>query len=207
MIYRAEDADLSDFDIKRVSYKNNTMFTEAVQVTIENIGGLSIEFETGLSYGGGVPYFQFLAQRGTEDEKMEPTKMHIVVGLWIIVLWNELHLFHDREFQNTFTIVESSAVAEMDAGIKTHDEIRQEVLGGKTVGELREELKGAPQVAGYSPDATQVMPAAGKLTFGPFTEEQLEPFQNPSKMWGPNPESPINPLFQHREKPNYTTDS
>jgi hypothetical protein len=106
-VYDARSLDLSHLNPDRVSYDHKEIHTEAIQVTPENIGKLSLEFEEELFYDqGGRPYFVFSAKRfdpDAVDGQQPPHELYVRLTDWIVPLWDELHIFRDPIFRNTFT--------------------------------------------------------------------------------------------------------
>jgi hypothetical protein len=144
MIFSSKDVDLSDFpDITSVCYlsKNTHIITQAVQVTAENIGKLCLEFESELDYRGPTaPGFTFKAKRGTADDPADPAYLYAFVGVWIVPIWGEIHLFRNTEFVNTFsTDVPGPYDDKPSADIKTVKEMRVELgaTGGHSLFEDR----------------------------------------------------------------------
>jgi hypothetical protein len=91
--------------LESVSYPPKKINTVAVKVTTENIGALSLEFESELCYfNNGVPFFETEVSRGTEAEPKPARYLQIRPGDWIVVLWDEYHLFRENEFQHTFRV-------------------------------------------------------------------------------------------------------
>jgi hypothetical protein len=91
---------LSHLNPERVSYEPKNIHTEAIQVTAENIGKLSLEFEEELFFDSvGNPYFMFTAER----EGQESSELYVHLTNWIIPLRGELHRFTDEIFTSTFT--------------------------------------------------------------------------------------------------------
>jgi hypothetical protein len=105
-VFTAQDIRLAHLFPVQVSYPPKQLHTEALQVTIENIGKLSLEFEEELFYdAGGHPYFVFAAERGTALDADQPrTEITLYVRLtdWIVPLRGELHVFRNVIFQSTF---------------------------------------------------------------------------------------------------------
>jgi hypothetical protein len=88
--------------LESVSYPPKQINTVAVKVTPENIGALSIEFESELLYTGpGLPHFYADFERIVGGEKTS-VAVEIRLGDWIVVLWDEFRMFRDHEFQHTF---------------------------------------------------------------------------------------------------------
>lgn len=105
MIFGTKDVNLSHLDPIQVSYAPKGIITEAIEVRDENIGKLALEFETELRYyDTGLTWFTFMADRDAEPP-LNSRKLLINVGFWIVVLWGELHVFRDKEFQSTFVQV------------------------------------------------------------------------------------------------------
>jgi hypothetical protein len=65
---------------------------------------LAVEMQRDLYYTGeynqGTPYFTFVATRFEE----QPIELTVTPGVWVILLWGELHVFRDDVFRNTFVI-------------------------------------------------------------------------------------------------------
>lgn len=102
-VFSAESVNLLHLGPERVSYEPKDILTEAIQVTQENIGKLSLEFEEELFYdNSGRPFFVFSASRGKEDSPADPAELYVRLSDWIVPLRGELHIFRDVIFQNTF---------------------------------------------------------------------------------------------------------
>lgn len=105
-IFTAESVNLSHLNPGRYSYEPKNIHVEAVYVTPENIGKLSLEFEEELFYDvTGRPYFAFDAERRSVDDGESPETSQLYVRLtdWIVPLRGELHIYRDQTFQSTFT--------------------------------------------------------------------------------------------------------
>lgn len=106
-VFDARSINLLHLNPVRVSYHPKDIHTEAIQVSIENVGKLSLEFETELYYEAqGRPYFVFMSKRfdaGEPDGQTSPHELYVRLSDWIVPLWDELHVFRDAVFQNTFT--------------------------------------------------------------------------------------------------------
>jgi hypothetical protein len=103
MIFAAKDFNVYHLGMIPVNYPPRSINTYAIQVTSENIGALSLELQVGLRYDGdGVPYVKFAAERGTVEQPDTPDGLHVYVDDWIVVLWDQLYVFQDTEFRNTF---------------------------------------------------------------------------------------------------------
>lgn len=108
-VLNAESLNLSHLNPRQISYEPKNIHTEAIQVTPENIGKLSLEFEQELVYDNqGRPYFFFSAQRFDSglDVLDGSTELFVRMTDWIVPLRGELHVFRDDVFQNTFDFVE-----------------------------------------------------------------------------------------------------
>lgn len=95
---------------RNVSYIPKGIHTEAIFVTIENIGKLSLEFEAEILYSqqNGLPYFMVTLARQLDHDTPETgmtgtTRVAIRVNDWIVPLRNEIHVYRDDLFENTFT--------------------------------------------------------------------------------------------------------
>lgn len=109
-----------------ISYHLRAIHTMALQVTEENIGILALEFETELTY----------CPEGDVSLKVWVERTEAAVGArilefyptdWIVVLWDEFHLFRDKEFQHTFSFdsIETPLAAEPDAPRMTDEDIKK----------------------------------------------------------------------------------
>lgn len=111
--FNAESLNLSHLSPHRVSYAPKNIVTEAIQVTPENIGKLSLEFEEELFYDAqGRPYFYFSADRFDElieGGKGDPSEVFVRLMDWIVPLRGEIHIYRDGLFQHTFAFDNASA--------------------------------------------------------------------------------------------------
>lgn len=101
----AESVNLIHLQPELVSYEPKGIHTEALQVTSENIGKLSLEFEKELLYDNqGRPFFFFAAQRfdSNLDDIDGAAELFVRVTDWIVPLRGEIHIFRDLIFKNTF---------------------------------------------------------------------------------------------------------
>lgn len=155
MEFAAHDVSLGHLGTTRVSYAPKSILSEAIQVTPENIGKLSIEFESELFYReDGAPYFIFWAKRGT-DEAPEPRRqLRIVPGVWIIPLWDdELHVYRDVEFRRTF-LIEPELIVDP-------------TLFETTLVKEEQKLEGQDVVKVEPAETTQIVPAFGSIAPSP----------------------------------------
>lgn len=91
------------FGMVQVTYSPKNIGTFALQVTRENIGALSIEFESELKYdAAGTSYFQIDVGRRSEIDPDDFVRIGIQPGDWLVILWDEYRLFRDYEFKHTF---------------------------------------------------------------------------------------------------------
>lgn len=92
--------------LESVSYPPKKINTVAVKVTRENIGALSIEFETELFYGrpSGDPFFNLDAARPTADNPDRFVTIQVNLDDWLVVLWDEYRVFRENEFAHTFRL-------------------------------------------------------------------------------------------------------
>lgn len=110
MILSAQDFDsLYHLGSVPVTYSPRDINTEAIQATRENIGAISVELRSELRYesnDSARPYCVVVARRATEEEPDKaPSRYFLNLGDWIVVLWDEIHVFHDYEFKHTFNFV------------------------------------------------------------------------------------------------------
>ena len=107
------DVSLSHLNPIPCDYHHKAIHTEAIQVTLENIGKLSLEFEEELFYGpDGRPFFVFDAQRGENVDGGEVTQLYVRVTDWIVPLRGEIHIYREQTFWTTFDL--PTAVSEDD---------------------------------------------------------------------------------------------
>jgi hypothetical protein len=97
--FNAETVDLSHFNLQKFTYEPKKIVTQAILVTPENVGQLALEFDAEIFSPSGVePYFAILCERYDADS----VTLHVQPGYWIVPLRNEIHLFRNDIFQNTF---------------------------------------------------------------------------------------------------------
>jgi hypothetical protein len=129
MIFGARDVNLSHLYPVRVSYAPKGIVTEAIQATRENIGKLALEFEEELLFNHeDAPYFRIQAERGTQSKPQTPRLFHIRPGDWIVPLRDEIHVYKDELFQNTFDI-ETLISPDFQEGIQTPEQVRDSLRG------------------------------------------------------------------------------
>jgi hypothetical protein len=138
-VYDAQSLNLSHLNPQPVSYHPKNIHTEAIQVTPDNIGKLSLEFEEELFYGAdGRPYFVFSAKRFDPDEpdgQQPPNELYLRLTDWIVPLWDEIHVFRDVVFQKTFTFNEPvlssglHSIGRSNGSFKPNDRVRVRKTG------------------------------------------------------------------------------
>lgn len=107
--YDASSANLNHLNPHSVSYERKGIHTEAILVTTENIGKLSLEFETEVLYSNtqSLPYFWITVARKLDQDTDETgmtgsARLCVRVNDWIVPLRNEIHIYTDELFRNTF---------------------------------------------------------------------------------------------------------
>lgn len=104
--FSAKDVRLFHLNMLEVTYAPKDIQTMALEVTPDNIGSLSLEFETDLFYyENGMPFFKISVTRGTELDTKPNLLLHVRIGDWIVILWDEIHIFRTHEFNSTFDIM------------------------------------------------------------------------------------------------------
>ncbi len=101
MAFNAESVDFDAFHPVTADYGPRDIHAVAAMVTSHNVGQWAVEFEKDLINGGaGGPSFEFVAEREGE----EPITLTVKAGVWIVKIWQELHIFEDGMFQKTFSV-------------------------------------------------------------------------------------------------------
>lgn len=150
MIFNAENFDIFRLGSVAVVYPPKNINTVALRVAAENIGALSLEFESELRYDAdGSPYFNILVERGASDEMAKSFNLQVFEGDWIVILWNEIRIFREEEFKNTF---------EFDRG---PDAVSTDMVDVNTR-RAQIGLKPYPDLTG-DVEKTQIQPAVGEL--------------------------------------------
>lgn len=127
MILKAKDFNARNLvGTVSVSYSAQDIKTEALEVTAENIGALSVELHTGISYSDGAPVLFLKLDRG-EDE--EPQMAELRPGMWIVALWEQLYVFKDFDFKTTF-IFNSEAFVPNDPTVFIEDHSSSRMIRG-----------------------------------------------------------------------------
>ena len=112
---RVEEFNIYSLGAEAVSYHLKNIHTLALQVTPENIGILCLELETELIYTAeGEPYIVIYVARGTKEEPEQDRNLVVRPTNWLVILWDEIHLFRDKEFRSTFSFDGLSAPAEKE---------------------------------------------------------------------------------------------
>lgn len=105
MIFNAENFDIFRMGSIAVSYSPKHINTVAALVTPENIGAMSLEFESELCYNSdGEPYFKAQVSRKHSSIEDFSRELTIYEGDWLVVLWNEIRIFRQEEFEKTFSV-------------------------------------------------------------------------------------------------------
>lgn len=103
--FNAGTIPLDHFAPRIFFYPPINLGVKAFQVTERNIGALVVDFQTDLEYDGdGNPYFYLIALRDANivTGQENYVRKHVTIGVWIVMMRGELHVFHDREFHATF---------------------------------------------------------------------------------------------------------
>lgn len=107
-VWNAEGVDFSNFNPVQADYGPRDLHAVAAMVTRQNIGQWSLEFEQDLAgQHGKEPFFGIEAER----EGQSPINLTIKPGYWIVKVWNELHVFKDGLFQDTFDVPKEQLAA------------------------------------------------------------------------------------------------
>lgn len=171
MIFNAENFDIFRLGAVAVSYAPKNINTGALLVTDENVGALSLELETELRYNTeGEPFFNFQAARVREDNVGQRV-LTVYTGDWLVILWNEIRIFRQEEFEKTFTVdhVDYEAMRKYAAAdAKATEQLGQNVGGPKGIlqGFQDPTMYETTMVeSGVSPvgDRTEIVPTAGNL--------------------------------------------
>lgn len=166
---RVEEFNIYSLGAEAVSYHLKNIHTLALQVTREKIGGLSLELEVELTYGiEGEPRLSFWAARGTKNEPENDRNIIVQPGDWLVILWDEIHMFKDEDFRSTFSFDGLSAPAEKE--LREYAEADAKDTANlfeppKTVGEQIQQYVVRNQIKFEMGDTekTQIVPAAGNL--------------------------------------------
>lgn len=112
---RVEEFNIYSLGAEAVSYHLKDIHTLAMQVTRKNIGILALEFETELIYTADAePYLNIHVARGPKEEPENDRNLIVRPNDWLVILWDEIHLFKDPEFRSTFSFDGLSAPAEKE---------------------------------------------------------------------------------------------
>lgn len=113
---RVEEFNIFALGGQAVSYHLKNIHTVALQVTEGNIGGLSLELEVELCYyNNGTPFMEAYFARGTNDKPETDRYANVKVGDWFVILWDEIHVFRDKEFRSTFSFDGLSGISMEEA--------------------------------------------------------------------------------------------
>lgn len=150
MIFNAENFDIFRMGSIAVSYSPKHINTVAALVTPENIGAMSLEFESELYYNSdGEPYFKAKVSRKHSSIADFSRELTIYEGDWLVILWNEIRIFRQEEFEKTFQVDHGPDAVSTDmVDVNT----RRAQIG----------LKPYPDLTG-DVEKTQIQPAVGEL--------------------------------------------
>lgn len=142
MAFTAESVDFGNFHPVQADYGPRDIHAEAAMVTTNNIGQWSLEFEQDLDSSiSDLPRFFFDAER----EGDEPIKLEIKPGVWVVKLWNELHVFKDGMFQKTFDVpkdqLRAVRKAHRDKELQLERELQEEIKEERAASEREMEEK------------------------------------------------------------------
>lgn len=105
MIFNAENFDIFRLGSVPVSYPPKNINTLALLVTPENIGALSLELEGELRYNvEAEPYFKTWVSRKSAEVEGGSVCLTVYEGDWLVILWNEIRIFRQEEFEKTFQV-------------------------------------------------------------------------------------------------------
>jgi hypothetical protein len=114
-IIGVQDFNIYSLGAEAVSYHLKDIHTLALQATRENIGILALELAVELLYDEhDNAYFKIRVERGTDENPEAARVLHVRPNDWIVILWDEIHLYQDYEFRNTFSFDGLSAPAEKE---------------------------------------------------------------------------------------------
>jgi hypothetical protein len=102
--WKADDLNLRHLVTGSYSYAPKDIHVEAIFVTLENIGALSLEYEADLEWSDEKgPYFYLKAWRHNETvEDQDYLILTVRPDFWLVPLRGEIHLFDDVSFTSTF---------------------------------------------------------------------------------------------------------
>ena len=105
MIFNAENFHIFRLGAVPVSYPPKYINTVALLVTPENIGALSLELEGELRYNvEAEPYFKTWVSRKSAEVEGGSVCLTVYEGDWLVILWNEIRIFRQEEFEKTFQV-------------------------------------------------------------------------------------------------------
>lgn len=142
MAFNAESVEFNNFNPVTANYGPRDIHAVAAMVTSDNIGQWALEFEKDLDdVSGGKPRFYFVAEREGE----EPIKLKMEAGVWIVKVWNELHVFKDGMFQKTFDVpkdqLRAVRKAHRDKELQLERELQEEIKEERAASEREMEEK------------------------------------------------------------------
>jgi hypothetical protein len=129
MIYDAQSLILGHLNPVRATYIPKDIQVQAIEVSRENIGKLALEFDAEMFYNeSGLPYFNFKAKRFNEEApngQETPRNLQVRLGVFIVALWGELHIYQSVDFANTFAT--EMDISGAHASVSYHTTARDEV--------------------------------------------------------------------------------
>lgn len=151
MIFNAENFHIFRLGAVPVSYPPKYINTVALLVTPENIGALSLELEGELRYNvEAEPYFNTWVSRKSAEVEGGSVCLTVYEGDWLVILWNEIRIFRQEEFEKTFQVDHGpDAVNTLSPADLPEINKQRDVMG----------LKPYPDLT----DKTEIVPAVGEL--------------------------------------------
>jgi hypothetical protein len=123
---RVEEFNIYSLGAEAVSYHLKDIHTLALQVTEKNIGILCLELETELIYtADGAPYLNVYVARGSKENPENDRGLIVRPTDWLVILWDEIHLFRDPEFRSTFSFDGLSSPAEKELRDYAEQDVKQ----------------------------------------------------------------------------------
>jgi hypothetical protein len=139
-IFNAENIVLGHLMPSPVIYSPKSLRTEALQVTRENIGKLTLEFESEIFEADpGQCYIRVNVERTNDHGTQYSISRTWYISDWIVPLWGELHWFQDDVFKSTFEFVEQGNTDK--SAWDFHNTVVRGVVGPAIEGELRSVMK------------------------------------------------------------------
>lgn len=105
-IFNAENIDLRHLNPLEVVGGTMLLRTQAIPIGMDNIGALTLVFETELCSSDNCLCFDIFVERRDIVGNVVTVSRTFSLGDWIVPLRGELHRFPDEVFKNTFKIEE-----------------------------------------------------------------------------------------------------